>query len=175
MQDKMMVLSIYAIITLYSDLCNKKGGIMPDKSYWQNELPHPYAPNLYDIAVYKRYLLSGSTLLLGCTHKLLEHSDVQLDIDPWYEADTVIVGDWKHNSDTFTNIIGDGVLNFTEELTISVLEMASNHSKAFICRTFIRKLPLMQVAGYFPTSNDFHIKPSITVGFDDYMFNVWYF
>ena len=148
---------------------------MPDKSYWQHELPHPYSPNLYDITVYRRYLLSGSTLLLGCTHKLLEYTQAQLDIDPWYEADTVVVGDWKDNTAWFNNIVGDGVFNITEELSDQVLAMASVCCKALICRTFKRRLPLMKVANYFPTIDDFCVRPTMTVTFSDYMFNVWYF
>ena len=146
-----------------------------NKEYWANELVPPYSPSNIDFEVYKNNLIEGTTLLLGCTHKLLNISNNQLDIDPWYEASTVIVGNWIHNNTFYNNIIGDGVLNFTKELTDNILKMCSKNSKKFIARCFNKKLPKMRIANYFPSEIDFLIKPNIIFSFSDYNFFIWDF
>ena len=88
-----------------------------DKLYWSKELLHPLSPSISDVEIYKQNIGKGSTLLLGCTHKLISISDFQMDIDPWYEAPTMIIKDWRDNETYYDNIIGDGVFNFTKELT----------------------------------------------------------
>jgi hypothetical protein len=66
---------------------------MVDKNYWASELPLPLSPSDEDVELYKKFLLKyGTTLMLGCTKKLLPLSDRQLDIDPWYVGNTVIKG-----------------------------------------------------------------------------------
>lgn len=142
-------------------------------NYWSLELPHPLSPSNEDASVYKDHLLIGSTLLLGCTHKLISISDWQLDIDPWYVANTVIKGDWRNNTKKYTNIMGDGVLNFTQELTDGVLNMASKHCSRLIVRSFNYKLNTMRIANYFPSSCDFKLKPSIAIILKEYSFYVW--
>lgn len=147
-----------------------------DKTYWRTELVPPYSPTEEDVDFYRRHLLPGTTLLLGCTHRLISLSTAQMDHDPWYEGSTVLVKDWRDNCETFDNMIGDGVLNFTKILTDSVLEMCSKHSKVFVARCFNRKLPNMRIADYFPEPGQFHIRP--TESFhrgDDYSFHVWRF
>jgi len=146
-----------------------------DKYYWGKELPEPYAPSHKDVEIYVQNLKSGSTLLLGCTHKLIPYSDFQMDIDPWYEAPTVIVDDWRNNKSFYTNIMGDGVFNFTEELTNDVLHMASKCSDILAIRCFNKKLPNMKVASYFPKQEDFSIKVNYSYSFKDYNFFIWKF
>lgn len=147
----------------------------PDKQYWSKELDYPLSPSIDDLTVYKKHLNQGSTLLLGCTHKLLNISDNQLDIDPWYESSTVIIGDWRDNKIYYENIIGDGVFNFTKELTDSVLLMASRYCKNLVVRCFNKKMPVMKIANFFPTSNDFDINPTKVYDFKDYNFYIWNF
>ena len=113
--------------------------------------------------------------MLGCTKKLIPLSNRQLDIDPWYDGDTVIKGDWTKNQHYYTNIIIDGGLCFTKELCDDILKMASNSCKRFIVRSFTHKLDMMRIANYFPTEKDFEIHPDMVVKESDYNFYVWEF
>lgn len=61
-----------------------------DKNYWRQELPPPYSPSIEDVKIFKSFI-SGTVLLLGCTHKLLELTDAIMDIDPWYDDKRVII------------------------------------------------------------------------------------
>lgn len=146
-----------------------------NKNYWEKELKPPYSPSDDDFYIYKNNLLAGTTLLLGCTHKLIKISNVQLDIDPWYKANTVITGNWIDNKDFYKNIIGDGVFNFTKDLTDKTLLMCSNYCERLIVRLFNKKLPNMKVASYFPEKKDFIIIPNETIFFNDYFFCIWDF
>ena len=146
-----------------------------DKNYWRNELVPPYSPSEDDVAYYRQQVSSGTTLLLGCTHKLLALSTAQMDHDPWYEGSTVIVCDWRDNRQFYDNMIGDGVLNFTKELTDAVVQMASEHTKSLIVRSFNFKLPNMMIADYFPSEEDFAIRPISSFKKDSYSFYAWRF
>jgi len=146
-----------------------------NKEYWASDLPLPLAPSKEDVAIYRRHLQEGKTLLLGCTKQLIELSDVQMDIDPWYSSPTTIVQDWTTNTEQYTNIIGDCVSVFTKELCDEVLRMCSKHCKVFVLRSFNRKLPIMRIAAYFPEAADFEIVPTIIEPFEDYTFYVWHF
>jgi len=149
--------------------------MMVDKTYWGSDLPLPLSPSDDDVDRYKRYKLEGSTLLLGCTKKLISISDRQLDIDSWYEADTVIKGNWIDNKHYYTNILLDGGLCFTKELCDDIIKMASNSCKRFIVRSFTRKLDTMRIANYFPTEKDFEIHPDMVIKESDYNFYIWVF
>ena len=146
-----------------------------DNSYWANELPHPLAPSIDDAQIYKDYMYKGTTLLLGCTHKLIPFSTKQMDIDPWYKAETMIVKDWRENTEFYDNIIGDGVLNFSKELTDHLLVMCAEYCRTFIARSFHKKLPQMKIANYFPQFEDFEFPPVITEIRNDYNFYIWNF
>jgi hypothetical protein len=146
-----------------------------NNKYWSCEQPWPLSPNQEDVNYYKSHLRHGTTLLLGCTHKLIPISNNQLDLDPWYQAKTVIKGNWIYNKDFYDNIIGDGVFNFTKNLTDNVLEMASKLSKVLVVRCFNKKLPTMQIADYFPQNHDFLIKPHKIKKDEDYNFYIWNF
>jgi len=146
-----------------------------NKNYWEKELIPPYSPSEGDFLVYKNNLLLGKTLLLGCTHKLIKISDIQLDIDPWYQEKSVVIGNWIDNKDFYENIIGDGVFNFTKDLTDKTLLMSSNCCKKLIVRSFKEKLPSMRIANYFPNIDDFLIKPSNYINFEKYIFLIWNF
>ena len=107
--------------------------------------------------------------------KLLPISDRQLDIDPWYDGDSVIVGDWINNNHYYTNIILDGGLCFTKELCDNIIKMVSNNCVRFISRSFSYKLDIMRIADYFPKMQDFAIEPNKTIIIDNYKFYVWEF
>lgn len=146
-----------------------------DKNYWKLELEAPYSPSQNDFSIYKNNLIEGTTLLLGCTKILIPISNFQMDIDPWYEADTVIIDDWKNNKTFYNNIIGDGVLNFTKDLTDAVLRMCQSNCNKFTARCFNHKLSKMRVANYFPSYKDFEISPQTIMSFKDYTFYFWNF
>jgi len=145
------------------------------KHYWATEFPYPLGPSDSNAEVFKEELLEGSTLLLGCTRKLMPLSDVYLDIDPWYAGPKVRVGNWVDNTQFYTNIIGDGVFNLTQDLCDGVLDMASRCSNNFVVRSFNYKLETMKVASYFPKPKDFDIPPSKTISFEKYSFYIWKF
>ena len=149
-----------------------------DKTYWGSELPTPLSPSDEDVKEYKRKMKRGTTLLLGCTKKLIPLSNRQLDIDPWYEASTVIIGDWRENKHFYTNIIVDGGLNFTRKLTDEILEMASKNCNKLIARVFDKKLDIMKIAAHFPeNATDFIILPKYWYHHEgnDYTFYEWEF
>lgn len=146
-----------------------------NNSYWAKELPHPLSPSFDDFDIYKDNLISGTTLLLGCTHKLIPISTNQMDIDPWYKSPTMIIKDWRENDQFYDNIIGDGVLNFTKDLTCSILNMCQKNSALFLTRCFNQKLPNMKIAEYFPKYNDFSIKPDLVLEYNYYNFFLWRF
>ena len=145
------------------------------REYWSVKIEPPYSPSDADVEVYRRMRLPGSTLLLGCTHDLIGLSDSQLDIDPWYEADTVVVGDWRDNSVRHANIIGDGVLNLSTDLADAVIGMAGRCCDRLIVRSFTRRLEKMRLASNFPTTDDFAVRPSISLHKGAYSFFVWDF
>jgi len=146
-----------------------------DKNWWGIEFPTPYSPSDDDIKTYRDNMISGKTLMLGCTRKLIPFTDIQMDIDPWYDGPNVVVQDWTTNKIFYENIVGDGVLNFTKELAESVLDMASKHCKVFIVRSFNYKLERMRIAANFPKAEDLPIKPTIVKIFDEYSFFIWQF
>mgnify|MGYP006279765961 CR=1 FL=1 len=145
------------------------------KDYWKVCPRPPYSPSEDDVEYFKHFIQNGTTLVLGCTHALLPISTHQMDIDPWFDGPNVIVRDWRENTQYFDNMIGDGVLNFTQELTDSVIEMASKCTKNLIVRSFRNKLPKMLIANYFPTHNDFKIQPSTILQKEHCNFFVWNF
>jgi hypothetical protein len=146
-----------------------------NKTYWGGDLPLPLSPSDSDVEVYKNYIKEGTTLMLGCTKKLIPLSDRQLDIDPWYEEETVILGDWTNNEHFYTNIIIDGGLNLTKKLCDDVVEMASKNCEVFISRSFRHKLDTMKIADYFPKASDFKIIPKEVIVYEDYFFYIWKF
>jgi len=145
------------------------------KDYWKVCLKPPYSPSEEDVEYFKHFLVGGTVLVLGCTHALLPISTHQMDIDPWFDGSNVIIQDWRDNNQFFDNMIGDGVFNFSNELTDSVLEMARKYTKKLIVRSFKRKLPKMIIADYFPKFSDFHIVPSVILEKESYNFFVWNF
>lgn len=146
-----------------------------DKEYWASDLPRPLSPSDEDIQTFYGYMVDGDTLLLGCTRSLFGISDIQMDIDPWYDGENVIKQDWITNDVFFDNIIGDGVLNFTQELAEDIVQMCSKNCKVFVARVFNRKLPTMRIADNFPKPNDFTIPPTEVKTLEDYSFYVWQF
>lgn len=148
---------------------------MLSKEYWSQDLPRPLSPSDEDVNIFRGNMVSGSSLLLGCTKKLLDLSDVQIDLDPWWIGPNTITGNWLDNNDFYENILCDGGLCFTKELTDGMLEMASKNCKVFITRSFTRKLPIMKIANYFPKQNDFEIVPTKVIVKEDYLFYIWNF
>jgi hypothetical protein len=146
-----------------------------DKEYWSNEFPSPYGPSEDDVIIFSEKSIPGKTLLLGCTKKLIPITDIQMDIDPWYDGPNVITKDWLDNTDYYENIFGDGVLNLTKELEIGILEMTSKHCKVFICRCFNYKLEKLRIAKNFPDKDNFSITPTESKIFNDYSIHIWRF
>ena len=148
---------------------------MISKEYWSQDLPRPLSPNDEDVTIFSDNMIEGKTLLLGCTRKLLDLSDVQIDLDPWYIGPNTITGNWLDNKDFYENILCDGGLCFNKELADGMLDMASKNCKVFITRTFTRKLSIMRIADYFPQPTDFNILPTKTIIKEDYSFYIWQF
>jgi hypothetical protein len=148
---------------------------MLSKEYWSQDFPRPLGPNDEDVDIFKDSMISGKTLLLGCTKKLLDLSDVQIDLDPWWIGPNTITGNWLDNKDFYENILCDGGLCFTKDLTDGILQMASKNCKVFITRTFTMKLPIMKIADYFPQPTDFEIIPTKTIVKENYSFYIWNF
>ena len=148
---------------------------MINKEYWSQDLPRPLSPNDNDVIIFKDNMIEGKTLLLGCTRKLLDLSDVQIDLDPWWIGPNTITGNWLDNNNFYENILCDGGLCFTKELSDGILDMASKNCKVFITRTFTRKLSIMRIADYFPQPTDFEITPTKTIIKEDYSFYIWLF
>lgn len=148
---------------------------MISKEYWSQDLPRPLGPNDEDVNIFRDSMIIGKTLLLGCTKKLLDLSDVQIDLDPWWIGPNTITGNWLDNKYFYENILCDGGLCFTKDLTDGVLQMASKNCKVFITRTFTKKLPIMRIADYFPQPTDFEIIPTKTIVKENYSFYIWQF
>ena len=148
---------------------------MVDKKYWSQTFPHPYGPSDEDVQLYKNYMIEGTSLLLGCTRQLVHLTNNQMDIDPFLDAPSVIIGDWAQNTTYYDNIIGDGVVNFTKELEEKLLKMSSKYCKRFIVRAFNYKLDKMRIAANFPKAEDFSIKPTEIIIFNEYTFFIWHF
>lgn len=145
-----------------------------EKEYWASLSP-PLSPSENDVETFKSYLLFGTTLLLGCTKELIHLSNVQMDLNPLDFVPKPIIQDWVTNTKPYTNMIGDGVFNFSKETCDGVLEMASKHSKKLIVRSFNRKLDIMRIADYFPSYKDFTIQPTEIRVLKDYTFYIWEF
>ena len=146
-----------------------------NKEYWASNLPRPLSPSDLDVNLFKTFMTDGTTLLLGCTKKLIPVSNRQLDLDPWNDNSTVIIGDWCDNKHYYVNILIDGGLCFNKELCDNVVKMASKNCKNFIARTFVKKLDIMKIADYFPLEEDFEIKPTTTIECGSYNFYIWRF
>jgi hypothetical protein len=138
-------------------------------------LTPPLSPSIEDVEIYKKNLLNGSTLLLGSTKELLGICDQALDIDPVYPNEKIIIGDWLDNKDFYTNIIGDGILNFSDSLCHELLDMAEKNCNNFIVRAFNYKMPIMKIAQYFPTEESFKSAPQVMYQNKEYSFFKWTF
>ena len=144
------------------------------REYWASLQP-PLCPTDEDVEVFRRHMLEGTTLLLGCTRQLIPLSDVQMDLDPWYMAPTVIRQDWVTNTVRYTNILADGSLNLAKDLCDRTLAMCSRNASVLVARVFDLRLDSMRVATYFPGPSDFLIAPTSSQRLDNYSFHVWRF
>lgn len=146
------------------------------RDYWAGAHARPLTPDEADVATYASLLEGSKTrLLLGNTRALMPLCTAALDLEPFLEDVRVRTGDWTKNSEYFDAIFGDGVLNFTAELTAELLQMAGKHCKIFIVRSFDHHLPIMRIADYFGQPEDFEIEPSEVIRCDDYNFFIWRF
>lgn len=146
------------------------------KDYWAGAHPHPLAPNEDDVATYRRFISGASSvLLLGNTPALMELCDVALDLEPFSDSSKAMQGDWTANQQYYDAIIGDGVLNFTDELAHDVLTMAARSCRVFVARAFSRRLPIMRIAANFPTADQLMPRPDEALERIDYRFFVWKF
>lgn len=144
--------------------------------YWGGEHPRPLAPDLADVDVYRSFIDgSESVLLLGNTRLLMPLCTAAMDTDPFLDDPRVITQDWTTNTVRYDAIIGDGVLNFTQDLAERVLAMAAASCSVFVARVFTERLPIMRVADNFPVPNDFDPAPTEVRGRNQYSFYVWRF
>lgn len=147
-----------------------------DKDYWAGSHPRPLTPGDEDVLTYEDLLGSAKTrLLLGNTRLLMPICTAALDLEPFLSDPKVRQGDWATNEENFDAIFGDGVMNFTKELADSLLKMASAHCKTFVVRAFNFHMPIMRVAAYFPSENDFAVKPTKVIKYTEYSFFKWEF
>lgn len=136
--------------------------------------PHPLGPNSDDVRDYSLALGDASSvLLLGNTAALIPLCTVALDREPFDTSGRSRQGDWTDNSEHFDAIIGDGVLNFTPELSERVLDMALAHSRVFVARVFRERLPIMRIADHFPAPGDLSVPPTEVIDREQYSFYIW--
>ena len=114
-------------------------------------------------------------MLLGSTKDLLCLCDAALDIFPVYTDKKIVAGNWTDNDIFYQNIIGDGILNLNEVLCDQIIAMAKKNCRRLLVRVFNYKLPIMKVATYFPTANNFKIKPEVIYHTKEYSFFKWDF
>ena len=114
-------------------------------------------------------------MLLGSTKDLLGLCDAALDVSPVYNDKKIIAGNWADNNIFYQNIIGDGVLNLNELLCDQIMAMAKKNCCRLVVRVFNYKLPIMKVAAYFPTPNNFETKPEVFYCTEEYSFFKWNF
>lgn len=144
--------------------------------FWALEQPFPGGPNDDNVKTFLKYKVEGSTLLLGLTKKLIDHSDYQMDISPYKMTDSTIKGDWCDNVTYYDNILGDGVLNFTKELEINLLEMCSKYCRRLIVRSFNYKYDWMKIADNFSNEDTLYLKPTWVEKYDENCtFYIWEF
>jgi len=119
-----------------------------DITHWQNLKP-PLAPNQTEIEIYKDEIIFLSpVVLLGMTKELVPLCDVAVDLNPVDIGKPTIKSDWYDFEFKSRAIISDGAINFTGlELVDRVLQMTNK----FVCRVFLKKLPGMKYATYFPS------------------------
>ncbi len=116
-------------------------------SHWTNP-PYPLKPCDAEVLEYKKYLIPGTTLLLGSTPQLIDLCDVALDIKPRISHHKIVQGDWYKLDKFYDNIITDGALNLTGP---SLIDIVRPNCKQFISRTFSKKFSYMKYATYFYT------------------------
>jgi hypothetical protein len=146
-----------------------------DKEYWGSLVNPPLAPSDQDVEFFKLNMIKGTSLLLGCTRKLIPITTAQMDEDPWYESKTVIKKKWELNDTFYNNIIADGSLNLNKKLCDDIVKMSSKNCERLIVRSFIKKLDIMRIASHFPTSDDFDISPSSHIELNGSNFFIWNF
>lgn len=128
-----------------------------------------------ELQVYKDHLLSGTILLLGYSPELIPISNHQIDVNTWLKYEIIIDKDWFDKEKYYDNIIGDAILNYSKELTDSILDMCKKNCGLFITRCFKNKLPIMEIVDYFPKENEFKIRPDMVLEYNDYDFLLWRF
>lgn len=145
----------------------------------QNMLSNSSLSNLSlssdELQVYKDHLLSGTILLLGYSPELIPISNHQIDVNTWLKYEIIIDKDWFDKEKYYDNIIGDAILNYSKELTDSILDMCKKNCGLFITRCFKNKLPIMEIVDYFPKENEFKIRPDMVLEYNDYDFLLWRF
>lgn len=148
-----------------------------DRDYWAGEHPRPMTPDASDVAVFVEEIGDARTvLLLGNTRALMPLCTAAMDIDPFLEDPRVIKQDWRTNTVSYDAMIGDGLLNFDQDFTREILDMAQGYCHSLVVRTFTRHLPPMRVATFFPQPEDFHVQPSgARFSPEGYAFYTWIF
>lgn len=122
--------------------------LIQDTQHWQNLKP-PLCPNVEEIKIYKD-LVEGMNpvCMLGMTKELMQLCDYMVDLNPIEVPKKVIKSDWFSLEECADAIIGDGVINLTNNKLIEKMRKLCNK---LICRVFTKKLPGMKYAQNFPT------------------------
>jgi hypothetical protein len=120
---------------------------LENDNHW-TAAPYPLRPCTEEVEIYKNNLLSGKTLLLGCTTPLLDICDEAIDLVVRVQNPKIRQGDWYNISGFYDNIITDGAINLTGP---SLIDAVKPHCKQLISRVFSRKFSYMKYAKLFYT------------------------
>ncbi len=145
-----------------------------DKEYWTTLYP-PVSPSEANVELFRHLIVGDTVLLLGSTKQLLDIATTAYDLCPKYDSHKIINRDWRTLSSHFDTIIGDGVFNFSKDLTDEVLSLASKYSQRLVVRSFIKHPTKPKYATNWPQPDAFAITPKIIESSEFYNFYVWDF
>ena len=120
-----------------------------DSAHWQN-VRFPYSPNPEEVKLYSKFIGDRQPVyMLGMTKALVCLTDVAVDLNPIDIGKPCLKADWRDLEGFEAGVmIGDGVLNL---LGLGFVDKALSISKRLVCRVFLKKLPEMKYATFFPT------------------------
>lgn len=130
---------------------NLNQALLDDLEHWHSLKP-PLSPNPLEILLFEQNLKpEGSVCLLGMTKELVSLCDQAVDLRPLTIDKPTIKEDWAaltpEQVGSVKTVIGDGVINLAG---MSLVGSVSQWSDRFICRVFLKKLPGMKYATFFP-------------------------
>lgn len=101
-------------------------------THW-DDWGHPLRPNPSEVQTYKKFVIPGSTLLLGATVELMPLTNVYADRSngmDWF--------DLPYEDASFDTIIGDGVLIVAGPTVLPPLMRLLRPGGSLVLRTFLR-------------------------------------